>query len=219
MNEIRRKLLGWFKKNNRDYPWRKTSNWFHLLMAEMMLRRTKADQALTVYESFTSKYTTANEAAKEEESRMVEIFAPLGLNWRIHQMVETIRYTATHHPRHPPHTRDEFLMIPGVGDYSASMLQNRLYDLPVAAMDSNVSRVVCRLFGLKWTPESRRNKQVIQKANELVSSKQSKNLNLALLDLSALVCKPGQPSCEKCPLAPDCAFAQSNGAAHPSSSE
>ncbi|PKL32967.1 MAG: hypothetical protein CVV45_10060, partial [Spirochaetae bacterium HGW-Spirochaetae-10] len=55
---LRRALLQFFEEHHRSYPWRRTKNWFHLLMAEMMLRRTRADQVLPVYKEFTDRYRT-----------------------------------------------------------------------------------------------------------------------------------------------------------------
>ena len=203
---VRRKLLRWFKKNQRDYPWRRTGNWFHLLMAEMMLRRTRADQVAPVYEDFCGRFSTPVDAHRCPPRKLEQILEPLGLKWRSRQMRETFAYLKDTFARRAPGPGDDLEAIPGVGPYSSAMLRNRLFGEAVATVDSNVARFICRLSGREFHAESRRNKEVIALANRFVKSKHSQDLNLAVLDLSALVCKPGRPLCGECPVAKECDY-------------
>lgn len=204
---MRRKLLQWFDQHGRDYPWRKTNNWFHLLMAEMMLRRTRSDQVVSVYEKFTADYQSPAEAASLSENQLRSILGSLGLDWRAAQMHETIAYLKDHYASRAPHKEDELTLIPGVGDYSSAMLRNRLFNAPVAAVDSNVARTFCRLMGQNFHAESRRDKRIIRITNQFVAGKRARDLNLAIIDLSALICKPSKPHCIQCPWMEKCKYA------------
>lgn len=197
---LRRSLLRWFAVHQRDYPWRRTGNWFHLLIAEMMLRRTRADQVVPVYLEFCKRYTTPREAARASPQVFAKILQPLGLTWRSRQLKETVHFLSDNFKNRQPAPEDALQEIPGVGPYSSAMLRNRLFQERIAAVDSNVARFVCRLLDWPYHAESRRNRDVIELANRFVNSSRSPELNLAILDLSALVCKPRTPQCSQCPL-------------------
>ena len=202
---LRKKLLLWFDSNKRDYPWRKTGNWYHLLMAEMMLRRTRADQVLPVYNAFVKNFKTPEAASALKENELETLLKPLGLKWRARQLHKTIEYIKDNYAKRSPTQNENLRDIPGVGEYAESMLQNRLFDKKVATVDSNFARIICRWQGIKYSPEMRRNKEIRNLANQFVNSKQSQDLNLAMIDFSALVCKPIKPLCESCPLQNWCA--------------
>jgi A/G-specific adenine glycosylase len=197
---LRRALLRWFETHQRQYPWRRTGNWFHLLMAEMMLRRTRADQVVPVYREFCERFETPAAALELSPAAFRRLLQPLGLTWRSRQLRETLHYLRDTYERRAPAPSDSLEEIPGVGSYSSAMLRNRLFEERIAAIDCNVARFICRLLGWPYHAESRRKRGVIELANRFVNSPHSRDLNLAILDLSALVCKPRTPLCTDCPL-------------------
>ncbi len=204
LRELRRRLLQWFREAGRDYPWRKTGNWFHLLMAEMMLRRTRADQAARVYADFTESFRTPGEALEIPWSRVERMLKPLGLHWRGKQMRETLHYLRDHYGPGGPRRGDDLEAIPGVGPYSGAMIRTRLWNERVAAVDANVARFIARVHGLPHHAESRRDRDILHLADRFVDSKHCQALNLAIIDLSALVCRPRNPKCGECPLQAYC---------------
>ncbi len=200
----------WFDKYARDYPWRKTDNWFHLLVAEMMLRRTRSNQVVSIYESFTDKYKTPDDAASLTPTDLRTILKSLGLEWRASQLHDTIAYLKDNYSKRSPTKSDDLKKIPGVGDYSSAMIRNRLFNEPLAAVDSNIARIFCRLSGRPFHAESRRNKLIIEMANRFVGGNRSRDINLALIDHAALICKPIKPACQSCPLSHWCNFYNAN---------
>lgn len=201
---LRKKLLSWFNKNKRDFPWRMTHNWFHLLIAEMMLRRTRAEQVLPIYEDFTRRYQNVTDTTRLKEKELQKLLYPLGLHWRSKQLFKTIHYLRDHYRLRVPNKSDDFQKIPGVGPYSNAMLRNRLFNEPLATVDANVVRILLRWQGLPYQAEARRNPDLINLANRFVTGKHSADLNLALLDFSALVCRPRTPHCSNCPFIREC---------------
>jgi len=185
-------------------------------MAEMMLRRTKADQVEPVYRKFTEAFPTAASCAAVPRRSIKKLLAPLGLKWRAAHMLETIDHLRDHYALRAPSQADNLRPIPGVGEYANSMLRNRLFGEPLPALDSNMARLICRVSGLNFGPESRRNRVVKEIAGELVRTARSADLNLAVLDFSALVCKPRSPLCGQCPLVSKCQYAAVSGKVHAS---
>lgn len=201
---IRRRLLNWFEHNGRDYPWRRTGNWFHLLLAEMMLRRTRADQVLPVYEAFCREFRDAASTRRLSEQGLMRRLHPLGLHWRSKDLVRTFDYLRHHYGQHAPAPSDDLKAIPGVGPYSEAMLRNRLFGERRAAVDANVVRILLRWQGQPVVAEARRRPELWVLADAFVAHKRSADLNLALLDFGAAVCRPARPRCSECSLAQYC---------------
>ncbi len=178
----------------------------------MMLRRTRSDQVLEVYDSFTATYRTAMDADAMEEEELARLLYPLGLRWRAEQIRQTIRYVSHTYGRVTPEKGDDFLHIPGVGDYSSAMLRSRLFHEAVVAMDTNVARILARVAGISYHAESRRNRTLIELGGEIVKCDAAGDINLAFIDLAAVLCKIKDPRCGECPLKRWCQYARRNHA-------
>ncbi|MBU45383.1 MAG: hypothetical protein CMN76_19380 [Spirochaetaceae bacterium] len=150
--------MTWFAGARRDYPWRHTHNWFHLLMAELMLRRTRSDQVAPIYSAFARQYRNPSQAEKDPKGVRQQLHG-LGLHWRNDQILETIQFLSHRYGTSSTLKQDVDLMeTPGIGEYCNSMLRSRLFGEPLAAIDSNVARVFCRIVGEEYNPEVRRKK-------------------------------------------------------------
>ncbi|MCB1304674.1 MAG: hypothetical protein KDK37_10360, partial [Leptospiraceae bacterium] len=149
---IRTGLLRWFRKSARKYPWRQTHNWFHLVMAELMLRRTRSDQVQSVYETFTKRYKNPARAHGDPDG-VLDTIASLGLHWRNQQILDSIAFMSHTYGASTPKEQSDLTEIPGVGDYCNAMIRSRLYGDRLAAIDSNVARIYCRITGVPFHPE------------------------------------------------------------------
>jgi A/G-specific adenine glycosylase len=202
---LRRALLQFFEKHHRSYPWRHTENWFHLLMAEMMLRRTRAEQVLPVYEKFTDRYKTAADALADG-MEVREMLRPLGLGWRNEAIFHTLEYLRDHMAVRELSAAAEIDRIPGVGEYSNGMLRSILFAERVPAIDTNVVRILCRFDGLPEKGEMRRSPLIKERAAYLVDTDHPAQVNLALIDFGAMVCTARNPDCKHCPVRRPCRY-------------
>lgn len=201
---FRERLTKWFAENGRDYPWRKTDDAFKVLIAEMMLRRTKAEQAREVYSSLFARFPDARAMAEAQEEELERILYPLGLRWRTPAFGRVAREIKEKHDCRVPETRDELMALPGVGEYVAGAVLSIGYGKPEWMVDSNVVRVFRRYFGISTSREGRRDKHIINMARVYASGSDARTANLAILDFAALVCLPDNPDCAACPLKSSC---------------
>jgi len=206
---FRRKIIGWYKKNGRAYPWRETDDPFRILIAEMMLRRTKADQVVPVYEHFLKEYPDIDSLAVAKQETLEEILYPLGLKWRTPAFRMVAREVREKYQSRIPETREELTSLPGVGEYVAGAVLSIVYGKREWLVDSNIVRIFKRYFGIKTSKEGRRDKHVIEIAKIYASERDPGRATMGILDITALVCKPGKPDCEKCPLIDRCHYALS----------
>lgn len=206
-------LLQWFVRNRRSFPWRETfekPDPYIILFTEIMLQRTKADQVVPVYLEFVRKYPTFEHLSRRSDLEILSFFGKLGLYWRARNALRLVRAIQKNLQYRIPTNIVELRKLPGVGNYVAAAVACYAFGQPIVAVDSNVVRVVSRLFGLKTTLDSgRRSKQLLEMATGLLPENGSRDFNLALLDFSATVCRP-KPLCDICPLPGYCEFYSKN---------
>jgi A/G-specific adenine glycosylase len=196
-------LLRWAAGGNlRDYPWRNESDSYRVLIAELMLRRTRADQVVPVYERFVSRWPSLGAFCGAGEGELAEVLYPLGLAWRVENFVE-IR-NALKQSHEVPRSYDGLQCLPGVGDYVGSAICCFSYGERRPLIDTNSVRVVGRYFGVETGPETRRRKWFREIINGLIPEDEPQRLNYALLDLAAKICRPRRPDCGVCPLNDRC---------------
>jgi len=206
INLFRSKIICWFDKNKRNYPWRETQDPFRVLIAEMMLRRTKADQVKEVYERLLKEYPDVEALAKANSKELEKILYHLGLKWRIPAFGLIAKEVREKYYCKVPETREELTALPGVGEYVAGAVLSIAYNRKEQIVDSNIVRLFRRYFGIKTSKEGRRDKHVIKMSKIYVSGRNPRKANLAILDFTALVCTPRKPNCEKCPLCRNCHY-------------
>jgi len=208
-NGVSSTLLSWFDKNGRTFPWRETfekPDPYVILFTEIMLQRTKAEQVVPVYLEFVRKYPTFRELSLASKNDVVSLFARLGLKWRAENVPRLIREIAEKYHGSIPRELSDLRKLPGVGEYVAAAVACYAFGYRTVAIDSNVVRVVSRLFGITVTMDSgRRDVGLLRVAADLLPQNRVRDFNLALLDISAAICKP-KPLCNICPLSKYCAF-------------
>jgi len=203
---FRSKVIRWFNKNKRKYPWRETHDPFKVLIAEMMLRRTKADQVKQVYDRLFAKYPSIETMAQARDEELEQILYPLGLKWRTPAFGLVAREVQAKYQCRIPEARKELTTLPGVGEYVAGAVLSVAYGKKEWMVDSNIVRLFRRYFGIKTSKEGRRDKHVVELAKAYVSGKDPRKANLALLDFAALMCLPRNPRCTQCPLSGTCHY-------------
>lgn len=206
IKDFRKVLLKWFDKNKRTYPWRKTKNPFRVLIAEMMLQRTKADQVQSVYLNFFSHFKTPADIASTNMRKLNRILYSLGLRWRIKKFKEVSKSIVKNYVGKVPESREVISKLPGVGDYVAGIVLSVAFNKKEWIVDSNVVRVFKRYFGISTSKEGRRDKHVIDIAKIYADCKNPGKANLALLDFAALICTPRKPEHGRCPLSGSCHY-------------
>jgi len=207
LQAFRHELLAWWALpgNSRPYPWRESDNRtpYRALIAEIMLRRTRADQVASTYRSFLLRYPTLRDALAAPEVDIRSALYPLGLVWRIDNVIELFRAlrVSASEASDIPADYTELLQLPGVGDYVASAIMCFAGgDSTATLIDVNVTRVLGRIFGLPVHPEARRQKPMRDLAVRAVDRARTDAYHYAILDFAALVCVAGKPRCSDCPM-------------------
>jgi len=200
---LHRVLGGWYTRNRRDLPWRRTRDPYRIWVSEVMLQQTTVRAVTPYYEAFVARFPALEDLAAAREEEVLAAWSGLGYYHRARNLHRGARHVAERHAARFPKTLEAALAIPGVGLYTASAVLSIAYGLPLPVVDGNVRRVLARLFALRG-PEGRRDGPFYNLAEEMLDRDTPGDWNQALMELGATVCTPRRPACPACPLRASC---------------
>ena len=200
---MRRALLGWYDRNRRDLPWRRTDDAYRIWVSEVMLQQTTVKTAAPYYESFLERFPTLHALAEEPEEEVLAAWSGLGYYHRARNLHRGAQHVAERHGGRFPKTLEAALAVPGVGLYTASAVLSIAHGQALPVVDGNVRRVLARLLALRG-PEYRRDGPYYNRAEELLDRERPGDWNQAVMELGATVCTPRNPGCDACPLRTHC---------------
>ena len=199
---FRDELVVWFRENRREFPWRRSGlNPWQILLIEMCLHRTRAEQVARVANEVLSLGRTPN-SFLDNLKTLEPSLASLGLRWRIDNLVSAATFIRDRLDGQVPDNWQELIAIPGVGDYIASAVLCFAFGRPSVLMDTNTKRIARRVSGGRTSPTWRLRLSLHQMAG---TEGANAEWNKALLDLGALICKARAPKCGGCPVRDLCA--------------
>ena len=179
---FRRRLKNWGDTNFRDFPWRRTADPYRLLVAECLLQKTTASQVKPIYERVLEKYPKVQDLAIANPDELLELLRPLGLLKRSTFLKAAAGMVVDEHGGEVPNTEKKLLKLPGVGLYVARSVLANAFGQPTAVLDTNVSRILERFFGLGGQRIKSRDKQLWALAQEVAPPTEVSRWNLTLLD-------------------------------------
>ncbi len=165
-----------------------------------MLIRTKSETVEKVYREFLEKFPRAEDLCSADLRDIELFFKRLGLIQRAHRLQRAVCTILERYGNTIPCRLEELFQLPGVGNYIARVLLTRICKEPVPFVDTNVLRVARRFLGDPSIGADDAERWLLGS----VPRHLLENVNIALLDLAALVCKPKKPKCSACPLASWC---------------
>jgi DNA (cytosine-5)-methyltransferase 1 len=199
--DVRALLLDWHGEHSRSFPWRTTKlDPWHVLMAEMCLHRTRADQVAPVFEALL-RIAPSPQAMIDNSDEALNAMRSLGLRWRAENLINAAAALLELFDGKVPDSDLELRMLPGVGDYVAQAVLCFAFDRRATLVDTNTARIISRLGG---RVETRRWQMRLDLHRLAGTQGPDAEFNYALLDLGALICRAGTPRCDGCPIQERC---------------
>ena len=208
-DELRRRLLTWYGERKRDLPFRRTRDPYAVLLAEVLLQRTRVAAGLPFYERFLAAFPTFRDLAAASEADVLRAWEGLGFYRRARNLHRAARAIVERFGGKLPADLDTLRALPGIGDYTAGAVGSIAFGLRAPAVDGNATRVLSRVFRVKGNVFQGHGKRAIRElAASLVPAESPGEWNQAVMELGATVCVPRSPRCGACPISDEClAFA------------
>jgi A/G-specific adenine glycosylase len=202
---FRRQLLAWGRENRRSFPWRETDDPWRVLVAEVLLQRSRGKTVAKVYEELFQRWPDALALSRARESSIRKVIRPLGLVRR----ANTLRAMAKEVVLlgGVPSSQRGLLALPGVGRYAANATLVVAFRTRAPVVDGVTARVYRRYLGLPSDLPPTSDQNLWEEVARATPRGGIRDWNWAVLDLASEVCLPAKPRCGVCPLVERCAFA------------
>jgi A/G-specific adenine glycosylase len=211
---FRRRLLAWYDVHGRDLPWRRTDDPYHILVSEMMLQQTQVDRVVPKYHEWLGRFPSLDALAAAPVAAAAKAWRPLGYNIRPRRLHAIARESVARFGGALPSDEETLLSFKGIGAYTAGAIRSFAFRERAAILDTNVARVLFRVFIGRGDPKAHAMKKRLWAASEaLVPRKRFFDFNQALMDFGAMHCTARKPKCPACPLSKGCRSYPLNGAA------
>ena len=203
-------LLKWHKINSRDFPWRNTLDPYKILISEILLQKTRAENVVPVFNSFSKKYPSVEKLSAASYSELKNEIEILGLsNQRATKLQKLARILVDKYDGKVPDNKKELLELPGIGIYIANAVLCFAFGYDVPLLDTNIGRIIERVFSIKVSGEERKKEKVWEMIAEFVPEGKAREYNYSLIDFGALVCTARNPKHNLCPLTEICEYYKS----------
>ncbi|MDY7036449.1 MAG: A/G-specific adenine glycosylase [Thermodesulfobacteriota bacterium] len=203
--EIGKKLVSWFLKNQRPLPWRRDYDPYAVWISEVMLQQTQVSKVVPYFNRWMKLFPDPVAVAEADEDLLLLLWEGLGYYSRVRNIKKAAGQIVQEHNGRIPREEKALQTLPGIGGYTAAAILSLAFNEDVAALDGNGKRVVARMRDMDQpvnTSESM--KAMKQTLNTWLPRGQSREFNQAIMELGATVCTPLRPQCEICPVSAFC---------------
>ena len=204
---FRSALLRWFDECGADYPWRRTTDPYAILVSEVMLQQTTIGAVIRNrrYERFLKKFPDLHALAEAPESELLRTWEGLGYYNRVRNLQEAARVILKDHGGEFPTDPQGLESLPGIGRYTAGAVASFAFDHPAPIVEANIARVLSRLFDYREPVDAPVGRsQLWSWAEALLPTRHARAFNSALMELGQSHCSPRSPHCLQCPVRDFC---------------
>jgi A/G-specific adenine glycosylase len=204
---ITKKILKWYDLNKRSLPWRKSvslqKRQYYTLVSEFMLQQTQVATVIPYFNRFIKNVPNLKVLAKVQNKKLIKLWEGLGYYSRAKNLKKTAQNVIKVFKGKLPCNFEDLILLPGIGNYTASAILAIAFNKPYIPLDGNIERVLKRYLYLKKVKDIKKDNLIKKKAIFGTSSRSS-DYAQALMELGALICKPTNPLCSQCPISNKC---------------
>jgi A/G-specific adenine glycosylase len=202
---FRRRLLDWYARHQRDLPWRRSADPYRVWLSEVMLQQTQVETVKPYFTRFVRTFPTVEKLAAADEHEVLRLWEGLGYYRRARSLHAAAKKIVADFGGQFPSDVKTLQTLPGIGRYTAGAIASIAFDERVPILEANTIRLLARLLAYRDDPTQAAGQALLwATAAELLPQKRTSMFNQALMELGALVCVPGKPDCEHCPVATQC---------------
>jgi A/G-specific adenine glycosylase len=196
---IRKNIIDWYRKNQRDLPWRRSLDPYAVWISEVMLQQTQVATVIPYYHRFLQHFPDIHSLAEADLENVLKVWEGMGYYARARNLQRAAIEIIDHHQGKIPSSISQLKNLPGVGDYIAAAVASIAFKKPYPVVDGNVKRVLSRLFLINTPVNDASSHKIFYKQALRFVDIHSKDhqgiLNQAFMELGALICRPRNADC------------------------
>ena len=204
---ITKKILYWYDNNKRSLPWRnrcsKRQKEYFTFVSEFMLQQTQVKTVIPYFNNFLKNIPNFKSLSKVNEIKLFKYWQGLGYYSRAKNLKKSAKIVVNNYNGRLPNNFEELKKLPGVGDYTASAISAIAFNKSIIPLDGNIERLLKRILYLK-TEEEIKKENLHKKKKIFGQTSRASDYVQGLMEIGALICKPKNPYCEKCPITRNC---------------
>ncbi len=202
---LRRSLLAWYRRAQRDLPWRDDPSPYRVVVSEFMLQQTQVETVVPYFNRFLDRFPTIESLASAPLDDILKCWEGLGYYSRARNLHAAAAEIVSRHGGCLPDTYDELARLKGFGPYTTAAVLSIAFDAPHAVVDGNVIRVLTRLCAIRDDVTKTDTKKAIAEiAQSLLDTQHPGDYNQAIMELGATLCAARHPDCDRCPIHRHC---------------
>ena len=203
-NQVKNYLINWYKKNQRDLPWRikfqnNLPNPYYVFVSEYMLQQTTVNTVTKRFNEFIVRWPNIEKLARSTEPQILKFWSGLGYYSRARNLLKSAKLINKYFKNNIPNIYDELIKFPGIGDYTAKAILGIGFNKSVMPLDANIERILIRLHAIEKPVIKVKNK-LKDFGNKFISDKYSSDLIQSFMDYGSAICLPRNPKCDICGL-------------------
>ena len=204
---ITKKILNWYDLNKRTLPWRKnvsqSKKHYFTLVSEFMLQQTQVVTVIPYFNRFINKIPNLKKLSKIPDRELIKLWEGLGYYSRVRNLKKTAKIIISKYHGEIPNNYEDLISLPGIGNYTANAILAIAFNKSYIPLDGNIERVLKRYLYLKKDKEIQKD-NLIEKKSIFGISPRASDYAQALMELGAMICKPKNPECSRCPILKNC---------------
>ena len=201
---VRRRILRWYSRNGRPFPWRDTRDPYRILLSEIMLQQTQADRVAGQLPKFLEKFPDIVALAGASKADVLRAWKGMGYNNRAVRLHGAVKEVMAGYNGSVPCDTDELAALPGIGRYTAHAIACFAHGRKVPVVDVNVRRVLSRIFHRMDSAGGTISHRYAWELAARILPADAYEWNQAVMDFGAMVCTARNPKCPSCPLGDAC---------------
>ncbi|MEE2888927.1 MAG: A/G-specific adenine glycosylase [Planctomycetota bacterium] len=195
----------WFRQSHQQLPWRGVKDPYAIWLSEVMLQQTRVTTVIPYWNRFMKNYPDVQTLARAPRDEVLELWAGLGYYSRGQNLHKAAKMIVDDHAGQFPRDPEQVRKLPGIGEYTTAAICSIAFGQPLAVVDGNVERVLCRYLAIDGDPRKGDGRRRVQQAAcDALDVDHPGDHNQALMDLGRSICTPRSPDCQRCPMASGC---------------
>ena len=204
---IPKKILHWYDNNKRALPWRKKTSKiqkeYFTLVSEFMLQQTQVKTVIPYFNNFILKIPNLKSLSKVRDNKLMKCWEGLGYYSRARNLKKTAKIILDKFDGRLPSNIEDLKSLSGIGDYTSRAIMAIAFNKKIIPLDGNVERILKRIFYLKKDKEISK-ENLYKKKKFFGENNRAGDYAQAIMEIGALICKPLNPLCNKCPISFNC---------------